>query len=155
MDTYPASRTSSYQNHLSGRLLLHYDPILLLVSMLSGVSLVSALRVIRLIVSSSILGGVITLIISASRRVSRLLVRSWWGNCPITSTWIDNKIMYSEFLLWFTVFLLFNFLIQWFYVCYFLLTGIIIFTHPLVGLLCLDKQEVHPCSAMPWIWFKI
>ena len=110
MDTYPASRTSSYQNHLSGRLLLHYDPILLLVSMLSGVSLVSALRVIRLIVSSSILGGVITLIISASRRVSRLLVRSWWGNCPITSTWIDNKIMYSEFLLWFSFSL-----IQFFY----------------------------------------
>lgn len=90
---YPACRTSSNKDHLSGRLLLNYDPVLLLVSRLPRVPWLSPLGVPWLIVSSMFLGGVITLLVSPCWGVASL-VGGGWRDCSITST-CQRKLTFS------------------------------------------------------------
>lgn len=81
---YPACRTSSNENHLSGWLLLNYDPVLLLVSGLPRVPCLSPLGIPWLVVSSVFLGGVITLMVCPCGRVATL-VGGVWRDCSITT----------------------------------------------------------------------
>lgn len=90
---YPACRTSSNKNHLSGWLLLNYDPILLLVPWLPRVPWLSSLGVPWLIVSSVFLGWVITLVVRPGWGIATL-VGGIWRDCSITST-CQRKLTFS------------------------------------------------------------